>query len=137
MLEPGCGVRQRERDWLASSLEGWVEGLIRLMNGEHTGPINLGNPGEFTIRQLAELVRQRINPALPLIEQPLPAGSDSALRGHARCSHAAAAATDDDQIKIIGVHRVVLSKKNFAASNAAWLCQREIVLWRIILVVQN
>jgi len=30
-----------------------VEGLIRLMNGEHTGPINIGNPGEFTIRQLA------------------------------------------------------------------------------------
>ncbi|WP_398329498.1 UDP-glucuronic acid decarboxylase family protein [Vulcanococcus sp.] len=49
-----------------------VEGLIRLMNGAHTGPINLGNPSEFTIRQLAELVRARINPALPLIEKPLP-----------------------------------------------------------------
>ena len=34
-----------------------IEGLIRLMNGDHTGPINLGNPDEFTIRQLAELVR--------------------------------------------------------------------------------
>ena len=43
------------------------------MNGEHTGPINIGNPGEFTIRQLAELVRSRINPDLPLIEKPLPA----------------------------------------------------------------
>ena len=50
-----------------------VEGLIRLMNGEHTGPINIGNPGEFTIRQLAELVCERINSDLPLIEQPLPA----------------------------------------------------------------
>ena len=50
-----------------------VEGLIRLMNGGHTGPINIGNPGEFTIRQLAELVRARINPELPLVEQPLPA----------------------------------------------------------------
>jgi UDP-glucuronate decarboxylase len=29
-----------------------VEGLIRLMNGAHTGPINIGNPGELTIRQL-------------------------------------------------------------------------------------
>jgi UDP-glucuronate decarboxylase len=48
-----------------------VEGLIRLMNGAHTGPINIGNPCEFTIRQLAELVRSRINPELPLIEQPL------------------------------------------------------------------
>jgi UDP-glucuronate decarboxylase len=49
-----------------------VEGLIRLMNGDHTGPINLGNPGEFTIRQLAELVRDRIDPGLALIEKPLP-----------------------------------------------------------------
>ena len=49
-----------------------VEGLIRLMNGSHTGPINLGNPDEFTIRQLAELVRKRINPDLPLMEKPLP-----------------------------------------------------------------
>ena len=26
------------------------------MNGPHTGPMNIGNPDEFTIRQLAELV---------------------------------------------------------------------------------
>jgi UDP-glucuronate decarboxylase len=50
-----------------------VEGMIRLMNGSHSGPMNIGNPGEFTIRQLAELVRARINPELPLIEKPLPA----------------------------------------------------------------
>jgi len=50
-----------------------VEGLIRLMNGSHPGPINIGNPGEFTIRHLAEKVRERINPALELIYQPLPA----------------------------------------------------------------
>ena len=50
-----------------------VEGMIRLMNGSHPGPMNIGNPGEFTIRQLAELVRARINPDLPLIEKPLPA----------------------------------------------------------------
>ena len=49
-----------------------IEGMIRLMNGAHTGPINIGNPDEFTIRQLAEMVRARINPALPLIEKPLP-----------------------------------------------------------------
>ena len=50
-----------------------VEGMIRLMNGSHAGPMNIGNPEEFTIRQLAELVRARINPALSLIEKPLPA----------------------------------------------------------------
>ena len=49
-----------------------IEGLIRLMNGDGTGPMNLGNPEEFTIRQLAELVRDRIDPELPLIEKPLP-----------------------------------------------------------------
>ena len=49
-----------------------VEGLIRLMNGNHSGPINIGNPGEFTIRQLAELVLERINPDLPLTYLPLP-----------------------------------------------------------------
>ena len=49
-----------------------VEGIIRLMNGSETGPINIGNPGEFTIRQLAELVRAKINPSLELICKPLP-----------------------------------------------------------------
>ena len=49
-----------------------IEGLIRLMNGDHTGPINLGNPDEFTIRELAELVRIQINPKLQLVEKPLP-----------------------------------------------------------------
>ena len=49
-----------------------IEGMIRLMDGSHTGPINVGNPEEFTIRQLADLVRARINPSLPLIEKPLP-----------------------------------------------------------------
>ena len=50
-----------------------VDGLICLMEGDSMGPINLGNPDEFTIRQLAEQVRARINPDLPLIEKPLPA----------------------------------------------------------------
>jgi UDP-glucuronate decarboxylase len=49
-----------------------VEGLIRLMNGAHPGPINIGNPCEFTIRQLAERVRDRINPQLPFNCEPLP-----------------------------------------------------------------
>ena len=49
-----------------------VQGFLQLMEGDHTGPINLGNPGEFTIRQLAELVRERINPALEFVFEPLP-----------------------------------------------------------------
>ena len=50
-----------------------IDGLIRLMNSDTTGPINLGNPQELTIRQLAEKVLACINPELDLIEKPLPA----------------------------------------------------------------
>jgi nucleoside-diphosphate-sugar epimerase len=32
-----------------------VDGLMRLMEGEHIGPFNLGNPGEFTMLELAEV----------------------------------------------------------------------------------
>ena len=32
-----------------------VEGLMKLMEGEHVGPFNLGNPGEFTMLELAEV----------------------------------------------------------------------------------
>lgn len=32
-----------------------VEGLVRLMEGEHVGPFNLGNPGEFTMLELAQV----------------------------------------------------------------------------------
>ncbi|AGY57862.1 UDP-glucuronic acid decarboxylase family protein [Gloeobacter kilaueensis] len=49
-----------------------VEGMIRLMNGEHIGPINIGNPDEFTILELAEQVRALVNPELPIIFKPLP-----------------------------------------------------------------
>ncbi len=50
-----------------------VDGLCRLMNGEHVGPINLGNPGEFTIRELAEQVIALTGTKSQLIEKPLPA----------------------------------------------------------------
>ncbi|WP_320667201.1 UDP-glucuronic acid decarboxylase family protein [Prochlorococcus sp. MIT 1307] len=49
-----------------------VEGLIRLMNSNCLGPINLGNPMEFTIRELAELVRKKINPNLDITTHQLP-----------------------------------------------------------------
>jgi len=49
-----------------------VEGLMRLMNGDHIGPINLGNPGEYTILELAQKIQERINPKAQLIYKPLP-----------------------------------------------------------------
>ncbi|XP_062175552.1 UDP-glucuronic acid decarboxylase 2-like [Alnus glutinosa] len=39
-----------------------VEGLIRLMEGDHVGPFNLGNPGEFTMLELAQVVQETIDP---------------------------------------------------------------------------
>lgn len=49
-----------------------VEGLIRLMNGEHMGPVNLGNPDEYTILQLAQTIQDMINPDVALKFEPLP-----------------------------------------------------------------
>jgi UDP-glucuronate decarboxylase len=51
-----------------------VEAFIRLMatGDDVTGPINLGNPREFTIRQLAEMVIQLTGAKSKLINMPLP-----------------------------------------------------------------
>jgi len=51
-----------------------VEAFIRLMATPEsfTGPVNLGNPGEFTIRQLAELVIELTNSRSSLVQMPLP-----------------------------------------------------------------
>jgi UDP-glucuronate decarboxylase len=50
-----------------------VEGMIRVMEQEESvGPINLGNPSEFTIRQLAEKVLEKTSSTSQLIEKPLP-----------------------------------------------------------------
>lgn len=51
-----------------------IEGFIRLMSSpdEFTGPVNLGNPGEFTMRELAEKICQIIGSRSSFIYQPLP-----------------------------------------------------------------
>jgi UDP-glucuronate decarboxylase len=51
-----------------------VDGLIRLMNtgDDFTGPVNLGNPVEFTMRQLAELVLELTGSQSALVYRPLP-----------------------------------------------------------------
>jgi UDP-glucuronate decarboxylase len=50
-----------------------VEGLMRLMNAEGIhDPVNLGNPGEFSIRQLAEAVAELCNAKLAIVYRPLP-----------------------------------------------------------------
>ncbi len=49
-----------------------VEGLMRLMNGDYIGPVNLGNPGEYTILELAQMIQGMVNPDAELVYQPLP-----------------------------------------------------------------
>jgi UDP-glucuronate decarboxylase len=51
-----------------------VDGLIRLMESEEdvTGPINLGNPGEFSIKELAEKVVAMTGSGSKIVYEPLP-----------------------------------------------------------------
>ncbi|MEN8216722.1 MAG: UDP-glucuronic acid decarboxylase family protein [Pseudomonadota bacterium] len=51
-----------------------IEGFIRLMNSDDdlTGPVNLGNPGEFTIKELAEKIIDLTNSRSSLEYRPLP-----------------------------------------------------------------
>ena len=51
-----------------------VEGMIRMMNtrNDFTGPVNIGNPGEFTMLELAEKVIELTNSKSKIIFEPLP-----------------------------------------------------------------
>jgi UDP-glucuronate decarboxylase len=50
-----------------------IEGLLRMMNIEgFVGPVNIGNPGEFSIRQLAEMVVRLTKSASKIVYKPLP-----------------------------------------------------------------
>jgi len=51
-----------------------VEGFVRLMDSpdDFTGPVNLGNPGEFTMIELAEAIRDITGSRSPLVHLPLP-----------------------------------------------------------------
>lgn len=52
-----------------------IEGMVRMMENEQgfVGPVNIGNPGEFTILQLAEQVLAKIPSQSKLVYHPLPA----------------------------------------------------------------
>jgi nucleoside-diphosphate-sugar epimerase len=50
-----------------------INGLTAVLDGHLTGPVNVGNPNEFTIRQLAELVVELTNSPSEIVTVPLPA----------------------------------------------------------------
>lgn len=49
-----------------------IEGFIRLMNCDYVGPVNIGNPGEYSILQLAKTIQDMVNPDVALKFEPLP-----------------------------------------------------------------
>lgn len=59
-----------------------IEGIIRMMNApdDLSGPINLGNPEEFTIRALAEIVLELTESRSKLVFRPLPADDPTQRR---------------------------------------------------------
>jgi UDP-glucuronate decarboxylase len=59
-----------------------IEAMIRMMNAPDslTGPVNIGNPDEFTIRQLAELTIEMTGAKSKLVTRPLPADDPTQRR---------------------------------------------------------
>lgn len=51
-----------------------IDGLVAMMKSDAaiTGPINLGNPGEFTVKELAEMIVEKIPTTSPMEFRPLP-----------------------------------------------------------------
>ncbi len=49
-----------------------IEGQIALLDSSYVGPVNIGNPHEFTMLELAEVVMEATNASCELVFQPLP-----------------------------------------------------------------
>ena len=59
-----------------------VEGIIRMMNcrDDFLGPVNLGNPGEFTVRELADIVLEMVDTDSKIVNMPLPSDDPTRRR---------------------------------------------------------
>ncbi|KAG9155093.1 hypothetical protein Leryth_011077 [Lithospermum erythrorhizon] len=62
----GDGKQTRSFQYVADL----VDGLVALMEGDHIGPFNLGNPGEFTMLELSEVVKEVIDPSATIEHKP-------------------------------------------------------------------
>ena len=49
-----------------------VEGILRLLRSSHPGPMNIGNPGELTVLELAEMIRRMTGSQSPITFIPRP-----------------------------------------------------------------
>ena len=64
----GDGTQTRSFCWVDDE----VRGFLALLHSDWTGPMNVGNPGEFTVLELAELVREITGSTVPITFDPLP-----------------------------------------------------------------
>jgi nucleoside-diphosphate-sugar epimerase len=53
-------------------VEDEIRGFLALLDSDETGPINIGNPGEFTMLELADLVTELTGSAAGIVHEPLP-----------------------------------------------------------------
>jgi UDP-glucuronate decarboxylase len=49
-----------------------IDGIVRLFERGGSEPVNIGNPEEFTVRQLADIVRRLTGSRSDVVEEPLP-----------------------------------------------------------------
>ena len=49
-----------------------IRGLLALLDADETGPVNIGNPEEHTVRELAEIILEVTGSSSPLVLEPLP-----------------------------------------------------------------
>jgi dTDP-glucose 4,6-dehydratase len=49
-----------------------VRGILGLLDGDEVGPMNIGNPNEFTVRELADLVLEVTGSSSEIVHEPLP-----------------------------------------------------------------
>jgi dTDP-glucose 4,6-dehydratase len=64
----GDGTQSRSFCYVADE----VRGILALLDGDEVGPVNIGNPHEFTVRELAELVIEVTGSASDIVYEPLP-----------------------------------------------------------------
>jgi len=49
-----------------------VEGIVRFLNTDHPGPVNIGNPREMTVLEFAHIIRDAVNPDADIVFKDLP-----------------------------------------------------------------
>jgi dTDP-glucose 4,6-dehydratase len=64
-----------------------VRGILALLDSHHVGPVNIGNPDEFTVLQLAELVREVTGSQSEIVFEPLPVDDPTRRRPDIRLAN--------------------------------------------------